>query len=106
LVFILLAAAGVLTATKLIPPYWTYWSMRIPVKEAAKAAVRPGGEAKARASLLEKAKELSLLLSEENIEVTQEGSTMVVRVTWEHPVDFPGYRHTLHFRLEERESLP
>jgi hypothetical protein len=107
LVFLLLAAAGIFLAAKLVPPYVTYWSMRNPVKEAAMAAVRRGaGPAKARADLLEKAKEQGLRLGDDDIEIEQVGSSMVVRVAWETPVEFPRYRHTLRFRLEEREPLP
>ncbi len=105
MLFILVVVAGIYVAILLIPPYWTYLSMQDPVKEAAVTAVTArDGEAMARVDLLRKSRELGLRLEDENIEITRVGQELVVRVTWVEPVDFPRYRHILHFRVEQRVS--
>lgn len=105
LVFLaILAAAGYL-ASLYIPPYWTYLSMHDPVKEAAMNAGR-GGEAKARAELVARARDLGLLLEEEAVEFVQEGPEQVVRVDWAVPIELPRYLHTLRFHIEKRSPLP
>lgn len=106
LLFILVVVAGIYVAMLLIPPYWTYLSMQDPVKEAALTAITVrDGEAAARADLLRKSRDLGLRLEDENIEITREGQELVVRVTWVEPVDFPRYRHSLHFYVEQRVSV-
>src|SRR5512139_779920 len=105
LVFLgLLAALGYLVSVY-IPPYWTYLSMQDPVKEAAMTGSR-GGEAKARAELVSRARDLGLELPEEAVEFVQDGPEQVVRVDWSVPIDLPRYRHTLRFHIEKRSPLP
>jgi hypothetical protein len=104
---ILAAAAGVYLVSKFVPPYWTYLGMLDPVKEAAMAMVSgpSGNEALVRADLIRRAKAQGLALEDDNIDITQDGIMLVVRVTWVTPVELPRYRYDLRFRIEERVPL-
>ena len=87
--------------SKLIPPYWDYLAMQDPVKEAALAFSHRAKEDAVRADLIARAKGLGVVLEEENVEIGQEGSLVVVRVAWEVPLDLPMYRRPLRFRIEK-----
>ena len=105
LLFVLVAAAGIYVAINFIPPYWTYLSMQDPVKEAAMAAAARGDEARVRADLILRAKELDLALEDDNIEITRDGPMLLIRVSWVACVDLPRYRYDIPFRVEERVPL-
>ncbi len=102
LFLVVLIAIGYLAAT-LGPPYWTYFSMFDPVKEASLAATLPDGEQRARETLAYKARELGIELGEDGVSVdsTPDGEA-VVRVAWSVPVNLLWYRHTLRFDIERR----
>lgn len=104
---ILVAAAGVYLAAKFIPPYWTYLGMMDPVKEAAMAMVSgpSASETLVRADLIRRAKAQGLTLEDDDIDITQDGTMLVVQVTWVTPVELPRYRYDLRFRIEERVPL-
>jgi hypothetical protein len=104
---ILVAAAGVYLVSKFVPPYWTYLGMLDPVKEAAMAMVSgpSANEALVRADLIRRAKAQGLSLEDDNIDITQDGIMLVVRVTWVTPVELPQYRYDLRFQIEERVPL-
>lgn len=106
LLLVALLLAGVFLGSRLIPPYWTYLAMQDPVKEATFAAAKRDGEAKARESIIRAAQERNLILTDDNIEVVQEGTSLVVRVSWAVPVDLWVYRYTLRFRIEQSTPLP
>lgn len=91
---------------KLIPPYWDYLSLQDPVKEAATAYARQGKEAEVRAELITRARQIGVTLDEERVEIGQEGTMIVVRVAWDVPLDIPGYRRTLRFRIEKGVPAP
>jgi len=95
-------ATALYLAVKLVPPYWTYFGMQDPVKEAAMAVASHGNEAGVRSELILRAKEQGLALDEENIEITREGTMLVIRVSWVAAVDLPRYRFDIPFRIEER----
>ena len=102
LVGLLVLVGGIYLGTKFIPPYWAYLSMLDPVKEAAMAAATRGNEERIRTGLIVKAKQFGFELDGENVEFVRDGNVVVVRVTWEVPVDLPRYRHTLRFRVESQ----
>jgi hypothetical protein len=106
LVTLLILAGLGYVGSKLIPVYWSYLSMQDPVKEAAMAASRPGQEAEARANLIVRAKSVGVTLEEENVEIDRDGNFVLVRVTWEVPVDLRVYRRTLRFRIENKALTP
>ena len=104
---ILAVAAGVYLVSKFVPPYWTYLGMLDPVKEAAMAMVSgpSANEALVRADLIRRAKAQGLALEDDNIDITQDGIMLVVRVRWVTPVELPRYRYGLRFQIEERVPL-
>ena len=107
LVGLLVLVGGIYLGAKFIPPYWAYLSMLDPVKEAAlAAATRGGNEERIRTGLIVKAKQFDFELDGENVEFVREGNVVVVRVTWEVPVDLPRYRYTLRFRVESQTPAP
>ncbi len=106
LVGLLVLVGGIYLGAKFIPPYWGYLSMLDPVKEAAMAASARGNEERIRTGLIAKARDFGFELTEENVEIVQEGGLVVVRVAWEVPVDLPRYRHTLRFRVESQAPAP
>ncbi len=105
LTLLILVGLGYLGVT-LIPPYWDYLSLQDPVKEAATAYARQGKEAEVRAELITRARQIGVTLDEERVEIGQEGTMIVVRVAWDVPLDIPGYRRTLRFRIEKGVPAP
>lgn len=102
---VLVVVAGVYLAIKFVPPYWTYLSMSDPVKEAAMAILSATDERTARAELIRRARQQDLTLDDDNIDITRDGTMLVIRVTWVAPVELPRYRYDLRFRVEERVQL-
>ena len=102
LVGLLVLVGGIYLGAKFIPPYWAYLSMLDPVKEAAMAAATRGNEERIRTGLIVKAKQFGFELDGENVEFVRDGNVVVVRVTWEVPVDLPRYRYMLRFRVESQ----
>jgi hypothetical protein len=94
------------TGSKLVPPYWDYLSMLDPVKEAAWALSHRAKEDQVRADLIARAKNIGIVLTEENVEIAQEGNVAVVRVVWEVPLELPIYRRSLRFRIEQGVPAP
>jgi len=102
LLFLLVVAGGIYLGMKFIPPYWAYFSLQDPVREAALTAVTQSGEPAARKELIAHAKEQGVTLTEDDIHFTREGPMMVVRVAWVARVELPRYRYNIPFRIEQR----
>jgi cadmium resistance protein CadD (predicted permease) len=104
---VLVAVAAVYLAIKFVPPYWTYLGMLDPVKEAAMAMVSEHNvsEASVRAELIRRAKTQDLTLENDDIDIAQDGTMLVVQVTWVTPVELLRHRYDLHFQIEERVPL-
>lgn len=105
LVFILVLVVGFYLGTMFIPPYWSYLSMKDPVKEAAMLAASGASETTVRGNIMRRAKEQDLTLTEENIDIEREDGTLVVRVAWVARVELPRKPYDLSFRIEERVPL-
>ena len=105
LVFLLVLVSGYYVGSKFIPPYWSYLSMKDPVKEAAIFASTGADEAKVRADIMRRAGEVDLKLTDENIDIGREDGTLVVRVAWVARVELPRMPYDLSFRIEERVPL-
>lgn len=103
--FVVVVAAGWYVASKVIPPYWDYLSLQDPVKEALQTASR-GDEAKARQRILQRAGELGLPLTDEDIQFSRQGPMLAVRVSWMIPLDLLRYRYDLRFQIEQTTPLP
>lgn len=105
LVALVVAGLGYV-GSKVVPAYWDYLSIQDPVKEAVIAYARHGKEAEVRAELIARARHIGVALDEEQVDIGQEGSLIVVRVAWEVPLELPLYRRTLHFRIEKTAPAP
>ena len=100
-----MVAAGIYLGNKFIPPYWAYFSLQDPVREAARTALTQSGEPAARKELIARAKEEGVTLTDDNMVFTQEGPMLVIRVTWVARVELPRYRYNIPFRIEQRVPL-
>jgi hypothetical protein len=105
LIFILVLVSGFYMGGKVAPPYWAYLSMKDPVKEAAMFAASGAAEPMVRATIIRRAAEQELSLTDENIDITREDGVLVVRVAWVAHVDLPRKPFDLSFRIEERARM-
>jgi hypothetical protein len=105
LIFILVLVSGFYLGNQFVPPYWTYLSMKDPVKEAAMFAASGASEATVRATIIRRAGEQDLRLTDENIDIAREDDTLVVRVAWVVRVELPRKPYDLSFRIEERAAM-
>lgn len=104
--WLLVGLLVIYAGSKFIPPYWAYLAMQDPVKEAALAAGKAGGEERARQAILSAAKDQEIELTDDGIEITVDNQVLTVRVTWETPVELPKYRKVLHFTIEKSAPAP
>lgn len=105
LLFLLVVAAGIYLGMKFIPPYWAYFNLQDPVRDAARTALTQSGEPGARKELIARAKEEGVTLTDDNMSFTQEGPMLVMRVAWVARVELPRYRYNIPFRIEQRVPL-
>ena len=106
LVFLLIVGVGGYLATLYVPPYWAYLSLQDVVRIAAETAASRQDEEKARAGIIAAAREQSLELTEEQIEIFPRDTHLVVKVAWSVPIETPAHRHTLRFTIEKSSPLP
>lgn len=93
---------GVYASMKIIPPYFENYQFQDAIKdEAVRDSYAPKSEDDIRTTVLKKAQELEIPISEENIHVTHQGNqfsgTVTIRAAYIVHVDMPGYPLDLHF---------
>ena len=99
----LFVIVGVLyTAMKLIPPYFENYQFEDAIKdEALRDSYAPKSEDDIRTTVLKKAQELEIPVSEEGIHVRRWGNqfsgTVIIDAAYVVHVDMPGYPLDLHF---------
>ena len=99
----LFVIVGVLyTTIKLIPPYFENYQFQDAIKdEAVRDSYAPKSEDDIRTTVLKKAQELEIPISEEGIRVTRQGNqfsgTVIIHAAYVVHVDMPGYPLDLHF---------
>jgi hypothetical protein len=83
-------------------PYYRYSALKSDVKELARISL--GQVEKTKEQVFERAQELKIPVSEEDIKVTKTDSTVIVKTNWSETVDILGfYQKRLDFdiRIEE-----
>ena len=93
---VVMLIAGLL-AYKLIPVKVKTADLRDTVMDEARSA-GAHSDAKIRAEILSKAKNLNLPVTDENIKIRRQSSIIYVDVEYDVPVDLPGYTFNWHFR--------
>lgn len=94
--------AGAYLGLKVIPPYFESYQFRDAVKdEATHDTYLPKSEAEIRASILKKAQDYDIPITEDEIQVQRSGpqgnGMVAVRAQYVVHVDLPGYPLDLHF---------
>ncbi|MBV8199301.1 MAG: hypothetical protein JOZ15_01635 [Acidobacteria bacterium] len=92
------AALGlaVLIAVKMVPVKIASSQLYDQMEDLAKHAAEAPPDAIAKA-ILNKAKELELPVTKEDVHVERVGDSIRMRATFTVPVDFPGYTYLWHF---------
>ena len=99
-IFVMVASAYV--ALKLVPPYFESYQFRDAVKdEATHATYTAKSEADIRATVLRRARDYDIPITEDDIQVMRSGTltngTIAIRAQYVVHVDLPGYPVDLHF---------
>ncbi|MFQ5989834.1 MAG: hypothetical protein ACE5K9_07965 [Candidatus Methylomirabilales bacterium] len=107
LLFLLLLAALAYVGNQLVAAYVDYLELRETVRLVVRdIALRPQwGADEGLERILAKARELELPLSERQVDVTDDGETVVARVRWEEPVGVGDYTIPFPFEIEESYRL-
>ncbi len=103
LLFLLFVAALVYVGNQVAGAYVNYLALRDTVQLVVRDIVlRPSlGVEEGTERILAKARELELSISERQVDVTDDGETVVARVRWEEPVGVGDYTIPFPFEIEE-----
>ena len=103
LLFLLFVAALAYVGNQVAGAYVNYLALRDTVQLVVRDIVlRPiVGVEEGRERILAKARELELSISEQQVDVTDDGETVVARVRWEEPVGVGDYTIPFPFEIEE-----
>jgi hypothetical protein len=83
-------------------PYFRYSTFKSDVKELARVSL--GQVVKTKEQVFEKAQELKIPISEEDIKVTKTEATVIVKTNWSETVDILGlYQKRLDFDINIEE---
>jgi len=104
LVGLIVLAIGVFIAWKMIPVKVKAADLRQEVVDDAKSAGMMNDD-KIRASILNKARENNLPVTEDNIKISREHSAISITVDYIVPVEFPGYTYQWHIHHEAQNPI-
>lgn len=93
---LIILVVAIFVAFKLIPIKVRASELRQTVTDAAKSAGSMN-ESQLRNTIIHKAWELELPLTEEGVKVTRTGDRVVIDADYTVPVQFPGYLYQWHF---------
>ena len=107
LLFLLFVAALVYVGNQVAGAYVNYLALRDTVQVVVRdIALRPSlGVEEGTERILAKARELELSISEQQVDVTDDGETVFARVRWEEPVGVGDYTIPFPFEIEESYLL-
>ncbi len=104
LVGLIVLAIGVFIAWKMIPVKVKAADLRQEVVDDAKSAGMMNDD-KIRASILNKARENNLPVTEDNLKISREHSAISITVDYIVPVEFPGYTYQWHIHHEAQNPI-
>ena len=107
LLFLLFVAALVYVGNQVAGAYVDYLALRDTVQLVVRdIALRPRlGVEEGTERILAKARELEMFISERQVDVTDDGETVVARVRWEQPIGVEQYTIPFPFEIEESYIL-
>ncbi len=107
LLFLLVVAALVYVGNQVAGAYVDYLALRDTVQLVVRdIALRPRlGVEEGTERILAKARELEMFISERQVDVTDDGETVVARVRWEQPIGVEQYTIPFPFEIEESYIL-
>lgn len=99
LLVVLILIASVYTGYRFGMPYYRYSALKSDAKQMARVSL--GRADKLKEMILEKAEELKVPVTEEDIFVEKRTKSVYVRLSWSEDVDIMGvYGKKLHFNIE------
>jgi len=104
IVGLILLAVGVFIAYKMIPVKVKAADLRQEVQDDAKSAGMMNDE-RIRASILSKAREDNLPVTDDNIKISRGGGQITIVVDYVVPVEFPGYIYQWHIHNEQTNPI-
>ena len=97
-VILLILIALVFAATQYIPPYFAAFQFNDYIRQEVKYAATSRKTVDVlRANILEKAKELGIPLTKNDIRITRRGPSFTLEVEYRWPIDLKVYHHELSF---------
>jgi len=107
LLFLLFVAALAYVGNQVAGAYVDYLALRDTVQLVVRdIALRPRlGVEEGTERILAKARELEMSISERQVDVTDDGETVVARVRWEQPIGVEQYTIPFPFEIEESYIL-
>lgn len=104
IVGLILLVVGVVVAYKVIPVKVRAADLRQEIQDDAKSAGMMNDE-KIRASILAKARENNLPVTDDNIKISRGSNQINIVVDYSVPIDFPGYTYVWHVHDERNNPI-
>lgn len=95
---------GIFVAWKMIPVKVKAADLRQEVMDDAKSAGMMNDE-RIRASILSKARENNLPVTDDNIKISRGANQITIIVDYVVPIDFPGYTYQWHIHNEQSNPI-
>jgi hypothetical protein len=100
-----LSAAAIFAAVKVIPVKISAYEFKDALREEARYAAVRHDDATVAKRLMELAHELKIPLNQKNLNVRRTRSEVVIKASYEHPVDLKVTTYVYKFAHEERAPL-
>lgn len=100
-----LTAAAIFAAVKVIPVRISAYEFRDALREEARYAAVRDDDATAAKRLMDLAHELHIPLDKKNLNVRRTRAEVVIKASYEHPVDLKVTTYVYKFAAEERAPL-
>lgn len=104
IVGLILLAVGIFIAWKVIPVKVRAADLRQEIVDDAKSAGMMNEE-KIRASIMAKAREDQLPVSDDNVKITRGANQITIEVDYVVPIEFPGYIYQMHVHNEQTNPI-
>jgi len=105
LISLIVVGVAVFVGMKVIPVRVTAYEFRDTLREEARYAAVRDDDAKVVTRILQKAEELEIPLQKKNLEVKRTTGEMIIRASYEQPIDLKVTTYVYKFRAEERAPL-